>query len=80
MKSMGNQWSYISDEKLMEYVSQDGKKLYTYTPVDGRPVGDGFFADPYNLYMGVGIRPVKMSCGSCSRVGFCQFCVNRWPV
>ena len=71
---MSNQQDYTSDERLLEYDTQYGKILYALD--DGRPVGDGFFTDPRIRYMGIGNRTPPMSCGSCSLVGFCQFCVN----
>ena len=74
---MSDQRDYASDDNLMEYVTQDGKKLYALD--DGRPVGDGFYVDPRNRYMGIGNRPATRSCGSCALVGYCQFCMQRWP-
>ena len=75
---MGNHSGYISDKSLLEYVTKDGEKLYALN--DDRPVGDGFFTNPSNRYMGIGNRPATMSCWNCSMAGYCQFCANRWPI
>lgn len=55
----------IMSEGLLEYVTEDGKKLYA--PADNKPIGDGYYINPgqYNR---------SRSCGTCTLVGMCQYC------
>ena len=67
----------MKDNKPMEYVTKDGGMLYALA--GNRPVGDGYYLNPANRYIGLGNRPAMRSCGGCAMVGMCQYCANRWP-
>lgn len=67
----------MKNDKLLEYTTKDGKKLYALT--DRGPVGDGYYFNPANRYIGLANRPAMRSCGGCAMVGMCQYCANRWP-
>lgn len=52
-------------EGLLEYVTEDGKKLYATD--DNKPICDGYYINQcqYNR---------SRSCGTCTLVGMCQYC------
>ena len=80
-------WEWTYGYKLVDATLEvliDGKYIparEALPTLEGRePIGDGFYWQPANRYMGMANRPTSISCETCILVGMCQHCANRWPI
>lgn len=63
-------------DKILEYIKENGERLHALESKE--PIGDGFYNQPGLRYMGLANKAFNAGCGTCSLVGYCQFCARKY--